>query len=86
MPAVTRQYPLEELERRAAVIYEARVKPELRPEDDYKFVAIDVTSGDFEIDPDDYAAIKRLRDRHGDAQAWLMRVGQPAAYRIRWRQ
>ena len=59
--------------------------PVLRPEDEDKFVAIDVESGDHEIDEDDYAAVTRLRSRRPSAEVWLGRVGQPAAYRMRRR-
>ncbi len=54
-----------------------------RLEDDGKFVALDVQTGDYEVDEDDYAAVSRLRARNPAAQVWLSRVGQPAAYRMR---
>ncbi len=54
----------------------------IRPVDDGKFVAIDVETGDYEIDEDDYAVIARLRSRRPAAEIWLMRAGYPAAYRI----
>ena len=38
-------------------------RPALRPEDDGKFVAIDVGTGDYEIDQDDYTPSPRLRAR-----------------------
>ena len=44
-------------------LFDRRVRPALRPEDDGKFVAIDVDSGDYELDEDDYTAIMRLRSR-----------------------
>jgi hypothetical protein len=34
------------------------------------------------VDRDDYAATERLLSRHPDAQIWLVKVGQPAAYRL----
>jgi hypothetical protein len=55
----------------------------LRPEHDGKFVALDVQTGDYEVDEDDYAAVSRLRARNPAAEVWLSRVGQPAAYRMR---
>jgi hypothetical protein len=58
------------------------VRPALRPEDDNKFVAIDVRTGDYEIDEDDYAAVSRLRARRPSAEVWLERAGQTAAYRL----
>jgi hypothetical protein len=62
---------------------ERYVQPARRPEDENKFVAIDVDSGDFELDEDDYTAVMRLRNRRPPAEIWLGRVGQPEAYRIR---
>ncbi len=73
----------EELARVGSEIFEARVRPMLRPEDDGKFVALDVHTADFEVDEDDYAAVSRLRARKPAAEAWLGRIGQPAAYRMR---
>lgn len=74
---------LEQLAREATVILDRDVAPALRPEDDGKFIAIDVASGDYELDQHDYAAIARLRTRRPNADVWLGRVGQPAAYHIR---
>jgi hypothetical protein len=79
---VSRRSP-EELARLGSEVYEHRVRPMLRPEDDDKFVAIDVGTGDFEVDEDDYAAVSRLRSRRPEADSWLVRVGQPAAHRMR---
>jgi hypothetical protein len=73
----------EELARAGSELFDRHVRPVLRPEDDAKFVAIDVDTGDHEIDADDYAAVKRLRARRPLAEVWLGRVGQPAAYRMR---
>ena len=73
----------EELARLGSEVFERRVRPMLRPEDDGKFVALDVLTGDYEVDEDDYAAVSRLRARNSAVEAWLSRVGQPAAYRMR---
>jgi hypothetical protein len=75
-------YSSEEFARRGQEIYDRDVRPALGPEDEDKFVAIDIQSGGYEIDRDDYAATERLLRRQPDAQIWLARVGQRAAYRI----
>ena len=62
--------------------FDRHVKPKLRPEDDGKFVAVDIQSGSYEIDPDDYQATGRLMERMPGARIWLLRVGQPTTYRI----
>jgi hypothetical protein len=82
MPALDRRWTPEELARLGAEVFDRRVRPKLRPDDDGKFVAVDVGIGDFEIDDDDYAAVVRLRTRSPQAEIWLGRVGAPAAYRL----
>ncbi len=82
MPAIESRRSPEELARLGAEVFDRRVRPALRPEDHNTFVAIDVGSGDYEIDDDDHAAVSRLRARRPSAEVWLERVGQPAAYRL----
>ena len=74
---------LAEDERRAEEIYDQHIRAALRPEDEGKYVAIAIESGDFEVDADDYAATGRLLARHPGARLWLMRTGPAAAYRLR---
>ena len=69
-------------ERRGQQIFDQAVRPGLRPEDDGKYVAIDVTSADFEIDADDYAATGRLLERRPAGRLWLLRAGRSATYRM----
>jgi hypothetical protein len=76
------RYSREESARRGQELYEKKVLPCLKPDDDGKFVAIDIETGNYEINGDDYAATERLLDRHADAQIWMMRVGQRAAYSL----
>ena len=83
MPPPASSYSPDELARLGSDWFARRVAPSLRPEDDGKFVAIDVLTGDFELDADDYAAITRLRVRRPEADMWLERAGEPTAYRIR---
>ena len=55
MPAAKRT--LDELAALGQSIFDRQVRPALRPEDDGKFIAIDVETGDCEMDEDDYAAV-----------------------------
>jgi len=72
----------DELAKLGGDIFDREVRPMLRLEDDGKFVAIDVETGDYEMDIDDYAAVARLRSRKPAADVWLMRAGSPATYRM----
>jgi hypothetical protein len=82
MSATRALYSSEEFSRRGQEIYDRDVRPNLRADDKDQFVAIDIESGSYEIDQDDFAATERLLAKRPDAQIWLARVGQRAAYRI----
>lgn len=69
-----------ELAERGEEIFERVVRPQLENRsdiDDRDYVAIDVDSEDFEVDPNQRAAANRLTERHPDAQGriWFRRVG-----------
>lgn len=85
MPATKPDRNLDEIARRGSEVFNRQVRPQLRPEDDGKFVAVDVASGDYELNEDDYTAIMRLRNRRPSAEIWLERAGYPAAHVIRRR-
>jgi hypothetical protein len=72
----------EAFSRRGTEIFERDVRPRLQLDDDDKFVAIDIESGQCEIDRDDYAATERLLARRPSAKIWIARAGQEVAYRI----
>ncbi len=74
MPATEPHRSPEELARLGTEAFDRHVRPKLRAEDDGKFVAIDVVTGDHEIDADDYAAVTRLR-----AAGRLPTSGSPAS-------
>jgi hypothetical protein len=82
MPATEPRHTPDELARLGGQIFDQQVRPALQPADDGKFVAIDVGTGDYEIDDDDYTAVARLRSRKPAADIWLMRAGYPTTCRI----
>jgi hypothetical protein len=72
----------EEIESRGTEIYELKIRQSLDETHDGMFVAIDIDSGDFELDEDDLTATLRLRGRKPFADVWLMMAGFRSAYRI----
>jgi len=82
MADVQPRYSMEEFAHRGQEIFDRQVRAHLVPEDHGKYVAIDIESGLYEVDPDDFAATERLLARRPDAQMWLVRVGHRATYRI----
>jgi hypothetical protein len=84
MPEAEPQRNLKELARIASEVYDRQVRPALRPENDGKFVAVDIETGDYEVDKDDYTALMQLRSRRpAAAEIWLMRAGYPTTYDMR---
>jgi hypothetical protein len=76
------RYSKEEFARRGNEIYERDIRPQVEADNQGKFVAPDIETGEWEMDVDDFTATERLLNRVPDAQIWLMRVGHRAAYRI----
>ena len=69
--------------RQGQEVFDRHVRPILRPEDDGKYVAVDIETGDYEIDRSDIAATDRLMARRPGARLWSFRVGHATTYRIR---
>jgi hypothetical protein len=72
----------EEIAQRGDEIYERVVLPNVGPDDEGKFVVIDIETGDYEIDRDEVAATDRLVERHPEAKGWLRQIGSRYAYRF----
>jgi len=86
MASTQRRYSKEEFARRGDAIYDSDVCPHLKPEDDGKFVAIDIETGAYEIETDELTASDRLRARVPQAQVWLVRAGSPYVHRFGGRE
>lgn len=83
MSIVERPLSLEEITRRGSEIFEQQISPRLLPADQGKYVSIDVLTGEYEIDEDDYQANLKLKTRLPNSQRFLARAGYRAAYIIR---
>lgn len=75
-----RRYPKEELAQRGQQLYESGIRQQVEAGNEGKIVAIDIESGDFEVDETVMGATERLFERRPDAQPWGIRIGYPAVY------
>ena len=82
MPIVKRRYGKEDFAKRGDSIYADAVVPKLAPEDDGRFVALDIETKMFEIDDDGLVACQRLRGRCPEAQIWMVRVSSRYVHRF----
>lgn len=78
-----KRYSLKEAARRGRELYEKTLRTQVETEANIgKLIAIDLESGDYEIDDDIIRAVDRLRERRPDAETWVERIGYDAVYGI----
>lgn len=82
MHASEPRYSKEETARIGQERYRLEVQPFVEAAHFGEFVAIDIESGAYALDKDDYTATEKLLARQPNAQIWLMRVGRPTTRRM----
>ena len=76
------KYSPNEVAARGQEIYDRDIQPRLAPDDQGRFVVIDIETGEYEVDDSDLAATKRALAKRPEAILYGVRVGADAAYRI----
>ncbi len=74
MDTTNRRYSKEEFAQRGDALVASKVRPHLTAADADKFVAIDIETGEYELDKNEMRAAERLRKRAPDPQIWLVHV------------
>jgi len=82
MQAPYSQEQLNAIAHRAHTLYDNTIRAQVEPEHIGEFLAVDVESGDYELDSEALAATQRVRGRRPDGVFFLLRVGYPAAYSL----
>ncbi|QYO62142.1 hypothetical protein [Leptolyngbya sp. 7M] len=73
-----RRYSKEEIARRGQELYESGIRQQVEAGNEGKIVAIDIETGEFEVDKNVVPATNRLFGRHPGAQPWVIRIGHRA--------
>ena len=73
-----RRYSKEELAQRGQELYDSGIRQRVESGNKGKIVAIDIETGEFEIDEKVVPATNRLFERYPDAQPWVIRIGHRA--------
>ena len=81
----TPKYDKGEVSDRGNKIYAEKIKVQVEPQENGKFIVIDIESGDYEVNEKALVASRLLRERCPEAVGFLAKVGHGAAYRIGWR-
>jgi hypothetical protein len=82
MASTQRRYGKEEFARRGDEVYERQVRPLLTADDEGRFAAIDIDSGEYELGDEELEVCDRLRARLPEAQIWLVKVGSRFVHRF----
>ena len=64
-----------EIAARAKALYEEKIRAVMLPEDSGKYLVIDVETGDYFLDADEIAVMKRAAASHAPDSLYGMRVG-----------
>jgi len=72
----------DEIAARAEALYEQGIRASVEPGNVGKFLVIDIRSGDYTVDENDMAAMKRAAARHPDGLFHVMRIGHRTLGRI----
>lgn len=75
-----RRHSKEALAQRGQELYESGIRERVETGNQGKIVAIDIETGDFEVDETVMGATDRLFERQPDAQPWTLRIGHNAVY------
>lgn len=76
------RYSREEVVRRGKAWYEQQLRAQVEPGNVGKFLVIDIETGEYEIDHNEVAALKRAKAKRSDAPLYMLRIGHRAAYQL----
>src|SRR5690242_10814117 len=68
-------------DRRVAEIF-GTIRQRIEREEPSYFLVLDLVSGDFEVNEDDYIAVTKIRQRRPQGEFWLMRANGDPAFRL----
>ena len=76
------RYSKEEFTQRGNALYESKIRVQVEQNYQSKIVAIDIETGEFEVDNDSLSAAERLFQRLPNAQPWCVRIGTGPVHRL----
>ncbi|MGH9846977.1 MAG: hypothetical protein ACREEM_50415 [Blastocatellia bacterium] len=82
MVTTTAEFTREEIIQRGKEIYERDIRPLIEANNQGRVVAIDVTTGEFELADNALTSSAQLRARLPEAVVFFMRIGYPTMGRI----
>lgn len=75
-------YSSDEIAERGQALYDREIRDKLESSARGKLLVLDIETGDYEIDRDEVAAVKRAQEKRPQGVFYILRVGYPTAYRL----
>jgi hypothetical protein len=75
-------YTSEEIVQRGQALYDQQIRAKVEASHKGEFLILDVDTGEYEIDSNEVAAVKRAKAKNPGAALYILRVGYPTAYRV----
>ncbi len=76
------RYSSHEIAERGRKFYEEQLRATVTPGNVGKFLVIDIETGEYEIDREELAALKRAQAKHPEAALYMVRIGSQTAYQM----
>jgi hypothetical protein len=76
------RYSSDEIVRRGEEIYQRQLRDQVEAKHRGKFLVLDIETGEYEIDADEVAALKRAMARNPDGARYIKRIGYTTAHRL----
>lgn len=72
----------EEIVQLGQALYDREVRDKVEQTRRGEFLALDIETGEYEIDPDEVQALERARKKNLDGAFYVLRIGFPTAFRL----
>ena len=76
------RYSSEEIVERGEQMYAHNIRDKVETKYKGKFLALDIETGEYEIDGDMLAALDRAKAKHAEAALYVVRIGFPSAVKL----
>jgi hypothetical protein len=76
------RYTREEIVQRGQALYDQQIRAQVEASHKGKFLVLNIETGEYEMDDDELAALKRAKAKNPDAALYILRVGYSTAYRL----
>lgn len=77
------RYSSDKIAQRGQTLYDQNIRTQVEAVHKEKFLILDIETGNYEIDTNELAALRRAKAKNPDAALYILRVGSPTAYRVR---